>query len=80
MTHAELEKAFREAKEDLEAEKRKTLYKLEREQKNIEQLHHERNSLKLEIQRLQQLLGERGYDINLKVSLRLHVGSLNGTR
>jgi DNA repair exonuclease SbcCD ATPase subunit len=55
----ELEKAFRQTKEALEAEKRKALFVMEKEQKNIKQLQQERNSLKTQLQQLAQQLVER---------------------
>jgi predicted RNase H-like nuclease (RuvC/YqgF family) len=56
---SELEKAFRETKEALDAEKRKALFIMEKEQKNIKQLQQERNSLKAQLRQLEQTLAER---------------------
>jgi len=61
--NAELEKAFRETKEALDAEKRKALFMLEKEQRNVEQLQQEKNSLRAQMQKLEQMLAEREQQI-----------------
>lgn len=59
----ELEKVFRETKEALDAEKRKALFMLEKEQRNVEQLQQEKNSLRAQMQKLEQMLAEREQQI-----------------
>ncbi len=59
MTFIDLERALREARDELEAEKRKTLFILEKEQKQIKTLQQEKKLLTDEVQKLQQIIVEK---------------------
>jgi DNA-binding PadR family transcriptional regulator len=68
---AELQKVYRETKDELDSEKRKIMFILQKGQKNVEQLQQERDMLKAHMQRLEQHLAEREQQVLQEVRASL---------